>query len=132
MKENKEYITLYVADDGKSFRVKSECERYEREKEKDTCRKELFKYRILLPNPIVPDSHHPNADFIWFDVKNDDVYNLISLSYDKRYPNLEIKKSRYVCIEINHKGEIVNSFTIEESINYVNEYLRKLEKYKGV
>ena len=64
MKENKEYITLYVADDGKSFRVKSECERYEREKEKDTCRKELFKYRILLPNPIVPDTHHPNADFI--------------------------------------------------------------------
>ena len=89
MKENKEYITLYVADDGKSFRVKSKCERYEREKEKDTCRKELLKYRILLPNPIVPDTHYPNADFVWFDVKNDDVYNLISLSYDKRYPNLE-------------------------------------------
>ena len=131
MKEIQEYTTRYIADDGTVFNSRAACEQYESEKEKDKYRKELFKHRVVLPDPIVPVSHHPNADFIWYKVDSDYVYNLISLAYDKRDLNIELKKSKYLCIEINHRGEIVNTFTIEETIEYVKDYLRKLEAYGG-
>ena len=130
MKEIKEYLTKYIADDNKVFNSKYECELYENAKNQANSRKELEKYRMVLPNPIVSYSHCPNAEYLWYHVKNDDVYNLLERSFDKRNPNLKIKKSKYICVEIDQKGEIRDTYTLEESLNFVREYINKLEKYE--
>lgn len=130
MKEIKEYLTKYIADDGTVFSSKYECELYEKAKRQASNRKELEKYRVVLPNPIVPYSHCPNAEYLWFHIENNDVYNLVEHSFDKRNPDLSIKKSKYLCIEIDQKGEIRDTYTLEESLKFVREYISKLEKYE--
>lgn len=130
MREMKEYLTKYITDDGIVFSSKYECELYEKAKRQSNNRKELEKYRVVLPNPIVPYSHCPNAEYLWFHIENDDVYNLVELSFDKRDPNLKIKKSKYLCIEIDQKGEIRDIYTLEESLDFVREYINKLEKFE--
>lgn len=124
-------ITQYKAEDGTLFCEESNCFKYEKRLRFNKIRQSLKDFEVSLPDPIVEKGTLYSSSFIWYHVDNDNTYHILCEEYRPYLLNCDLKKSEYICLELTHDYKLVNCFTIEETLAYVNNYIKELEIIRG-
>lgn len=124
-------ITQYKAEDGTLFCEESNCIKYEKRLHFNKARESLKEFEVRLPDPIVEKGTLYASTFIWYHVDSDSTYHILCEEYRPYLSNCNIKASEYICLELAHNYNIVNCFTIEETLAYVNNYIKELEIIRG-
>lgn len=124
-------ITQYKAVDGTLFCEESNCLKYEKRLRFNKIRQSLKDFEVRLPDPIVEKGTLYSSLFIWYHVDNDNTYRILCEEYKPYLSDCDIKISEYICLEVTHDCKIVNCFTIEETLSYVNNYIKELEMIRG-
>lgn len=124
-------ITQYRAEDGTLFCEENNCIKYEKRLRFNKIRQSLKDFEVRLPDPIVKKGTLYASTFIWYHIESDNVYHTLCKEYRPYLSNCDIKISEYICLELTHNYNIVNCFTIEETLEYVNNYIKELETARG-
>ena len=126
---------IYIAEDGKEFATKIECEKYEKE-EKERKEKELFdrkvKNFIYDKNGCCPLDYSCGfsdlSTYTWLKVENEKEYEELKKIMDDG--NYELKKPTkypyYYCIEDEYGNEFTGftdyNWTIDDCINNAKSF----------
>lgn len=124
-------ITQYRAEDGTLFCEENNCIKYEKRLRFNKIRQLLKDFEVRMPDPIVEKGTLYGSSFIWYHVDSDSTYHTLCEEYKPYLLNCDIKTSKYICLELTHDYKIVNCFTIEETLAYVNNYIKELEIIRG-
>lgn len=124
-------ITQYKAVDGTLFCEESNCLKYEKRLRFNKVRQSLKEFEVRLPDPIVEKGTLYGSSFVWYHVDSDNTYHILCEEYKPYLSDCDIKISEYICLEVTHDCKIANCFTIEETLVYVNNYIKELEVMRG-
>lgn len=122
------YTHVYVADDGKEFSDRQKCEAYEREKEKEKLWDILASKINTKANGYAPFDgceHYEDRDYRWFYIETDEELKTLS----ELIENVIVEPLPFwACVEsiMDYYDCSCNITTLNDSINYAEELLKKL------
>lgn len=123
-------ITKYVADDNTEWDNEKDCRNHENECA--ATKKLIDKLEIEELHDIMPPLHDvcEDADFIWYNIKNNDDYELISQYYKKQHDvTIEVDSlPAIICVE-HLDGDDVWAYTLNEILNEIQRFNDALKAY---
>lgn len=123
-------ITKYVADDNTEWDNEEDCRNHENECA--ATKKLIDKLEIEELHNIMPPLHDvcEDADFIWYNIKNNDDYELISQYYKKQYDTTIEVYSLPAIICVEHLDDVdVWAYTLNEILNGIQTFNNALKAY---
>lgn len=117
-------ITKYVADDNTEWDNEEDCRNHENECA--ATKKLIDKLEIEELHNIMPPLHDvcEDADFIWYNIKNNDDYELISQYYKKQYDTTIEVYSLPAIICVEHLDDVdVWAYTLNEILNGIQTFI---------